>query len=100
MDLQHDRSTTISREPWKYCNTTTVRQARRDDAAAIADIYNQAILARTSTFETTPRTAEQLEAVLAERENSYPTMTVECGHRVVGWAAGSPHSTRDCFGGI
>jgi L-amino acid N-acyltransferase YncA len=100
MEMQHDVSASTTGGQRTYRRTTTVRQARRDDAAAIADIYNQAILARTSTFETTPRTAEQLEAVLAERGDSYPTMIVECGLRVVGWAAGSPHSTRDCFAGI
>lgn len=100
MEMQHDVSASTTGGQWTYRRTTTIRQARRDDAAAIADIYNQAIMARTSTFETAPRTAGQIEAVLAERGEGYPTMIVERGHRIVGWAASSPHSTRACFAGI
>jgi phosphinothricin acetyltransferase len=77
-----------------------VRQARRGDADAIARIYNQAILARTSTFETDPHTAGQIQALLAERGDRYPTVVVERRHRIVGWAASSAHSTRACFAGI
>jgi phosphinothricin acetyltransferase len=80
--------------------TTTVRPVRRGDAVAIADIYAEAILARTSTFETEPHTAGQIEAALAERGERYPTVIVERGHRIVGWAAASQHSTRTCFAGI
>jgi hypothetical protein len=39
-----------------------VRLARREDAAAIAHIYNQGIEDRIATFETAPRTTEQIEA--------------------------------------
>jgi L-amino acid N-acyltransferase YncA len=76
---------------------TVVRQARANDAGDIARIYNQAIRARTATFETEPRTAKQIEALLRERGTTYPTMVVERAGRVVGWAGSSPHSTRACF---
>ena len=32
-----------------------IRQATREDAAAMAEIYNQGIADRVATFETTPR---------------------------------------------
>jgi L-amino acid N-acyltransferase YncA len=76
------------------------RPACLDDAAAIARIYNQGILARTSTFETEPRTAQQIEALLIERGHTYPTIVVERAGRVVGWAGSSPHSMRPCFSGV
>jgi phosphinothricin acetyltransferase len=100
MEMQHDLFTSTTSDLWKYLGTTTVRQARLDDAAAIASIYNQAIVARMSTFETAPYTVGEIEAVLAERGDRYPTMIVERGHRIVGWAASSPHSARTCFAGI
>jgi phosphinothricin acetyltransferase len=84
----------------KTCSTPGVRQARRGDAAAIAAIYNQAILARTSTFETAPHTKAQIEVALAERGERYPTLVVEHEGRIVAWAASSPYSTRACFAGI
>ena len=77
-----------------------VRPACLEDAVAIARIYNQAIMARTSTFETEPRTAEQIEALLTERGSMYPAVVVERAGRVVGWASSSPHSARACFAGI
>ena len=43
------------------------RLARREDAAAITRIYNQGISERIATFETEPRTPEDIERVLAER---------------------------------
>lgn len=98
--MRHDLSQSTTGGPCTDRTTTIVRQARRDDAAAIAAIYNQAILARTSTFETTPHTARQIEAVLAERGDRYPTMVVERGQRIVGWAASNPHSTRPSFASI
>jgi phosphinothricin acetyltransferase len=98
--MQHELSTSTTGGLWTYLRVTTVRQARCGDAAAIADIYNQAILARTSTFETTPRTARQIEAVLAGQGDGYPTMVVERGDRVVGWATSGPHSAHACFAGV
>ena len=77
-----------------------VRRARRADAAAIARIYNQAIVARTATFETSPRTVAQIESLLVERGDRYPAVVVERGHAVVGWAGSSQHSQRPCFAGI
>ncbi len=79
---------------------TVVRQACLDDAGAIARIHNQAILARTSTFETEPRTPAAIEALLMERGTTYPTIVVERAGRVLGWAGSSPHSTRACFARI
>lgn len=38
----------------------TIRHAEPDDAAAIAGIYNQGIADRGATFETVPRTANDL----------------------------------------
>ena len=81
-------------------DATRVRPARRADAAAIARIYNQAIVARTATFETEPRTVAQIQSLLVERGDRFPSVVVERGHAVVGWAGSSQHSQRPCFAGI
>lgn len=82
----------------------TVRPATVDDAAAIAEIYNQGIRARIATFETEERTAEERRAWLASHDARYPvvvgTVTAGDGERVVGWAAASPYSTRACYAGV
>ena len=76
----------------------TVRPAVRDDAGAIAAIYNAGIRGRGATFETRERTAADIEAWF-DRE-SHPILVAERDGRVVGWAAASPYRARECYAGI
>ena len=80
--------------------TITTRLATQDDAAAIARIYNQGIEERIATFETEPRNAEQIRALLAERGDTYPTVVAERNGRVVAWAGASSYRSRPCYAGI
>ena len=79
---------------------TTIRHATRTDTAAIARIYNEGMAERVATFETEPRSAEQIAAQLAERGDRYPTIVVERDGQVVAWAAASPYSSRPCYAGV
>jgi phosphinothricin acetyltransferase len=76
----------------------TVRPARRDDASAIATIYNSGIRGRGATFETRERTAADIEAWFDR--TSHPILVAERDGRVVGWAAASPYRARECYAGI
>jgi L-amino acid N-acyltransferase YncA len=78
----------------------TLRLARLADAAAIARIYTQGIEDRVATFETEPRTAEQIEAVLRARGDAFPTVVAERDGRVIAWAGAAPYSDRPCYAGI
>ncbi len=82
----------------------TVRPAMVDDAAAIADIYNQGIRARIATFETEERTPAERRAWLAAHDAHHPvvvaTITEDGTERVVGWAATDGYRTRACYAGI
>jgi L-amino acid N-acyltransferase YncA len=78
----------------------TTRQARAEDAAAIARIYNQGIEERIATFETDPRSEADIRAVLAERGDRYPTIVAERDGRVVAWASASLYRSRPCYAGI
>jgi phosphinothricin acetyltransferase len=80
--------------------TTTVRLARLADAAAIARIYTQGIEDRVATFETEPRSTEQLEATLRERGDAFPTVLAERDGVVIAWAGAAPYSDRPCYAGI
>ena len=53
---------------------TTVRLAGLEDAAAIARIYNEGIEDRLATFETEPRSADD---VLRWLEAGFPVVVVE-----------------------
>ncbi len=44
------------------------RPATPDDAAMIADIYNQGLADRAGTFETTPRTAAMVRGISEQGE--------------------------------
>jgi L-amino acid N-acyltransferase YncA len=73
------------------------RLARREDAAAIARIHNQGIADRIATFETEPRTPEDIERLLAERGGRYPTIVVERAGDVVAWASTGPYRARPWY---
>src|SRR5436309_2262031 len=76
------------------------RLATAADAAAIAHIYNQGIEDRIATFETEPRTVEQIEARITQRGDRCPTVVVERDGRVVAWAGAAPYSDRPAYGGV
>jgi phosphinothricin acetyltransferase len=48
-----------------------VRRAVPTDGARIADIYNQGIRARTATFETELRSAEERQKWLEEHQSAF-----------------------------
>jgi L-amino acid N-acyltransferase YncA len=78
----------------------TVRLATPDDAAAIVEIYNQGIEERIATFETEPRTAEQMRAQLEEKGEKYPTVVVQRDGKVVAYAGAGSYRSRPCYQGI
>jgi L-amino acid N-acyltransferase YncA len=81
-----------------------VRPARHEDAAAIAEIYNQGIRGRGATFETEERTVEERERWLAGHGPEHPCLVAldagEQGERVIGWASTSSYRSRECYRGI
>jgi L-amino acid N-acyltransferase YncA len=75
----------------------TVRPAAPEDADAIARIYNQGIEDRVATFETRPRTPED---VLGWLDGKHPVVVVEAGGEIVAFASTSAYRPRDCYEGI
>jgi hypothetical protein len=78
---------------------TTVRLARLEDVHAITSIYNQDIEERNATFETEPRTVEQVTAQLAKKGERYPTVVVERDGQMVTWASAGRYQSRPCLCG-
>jgi phosphinothricin acetyltransferase len=74
-----------------------VRPATTEDAADIARIYNQAIADRASTFETRPRTAED---IFAWFDGIHPIIVVEDQGKVIGYAASFLYRPRECYRGV
>lgn len=75
----------------------TSRVATAADAAAIADIYNDGIADRVATFETRPRTTDEVSGWLDGR---HPVVVVEEDGRIVAFASTSTYRPRDCYSGI
>jgi L-amino acid N-acyltransferase len=75
----------------------TVRDALASDAARIAEIYNQAVLNTTATFDIDPKTPEDRVAWLAEHDDRHPVIVVERDGVVVGWGSLSKVSGRPAW---
>ena len=75
-----------------------IRRATYEDAAAIADIYNQAVVSSTATFDTLPESPDDRVVWLEEHTApQHPVLVAERNGRVIGWAALSRYSTRCAY---
>ena len=78
--------------------TLAARPASPDDAAILAQIYNEGIEDRVGTFETRPRTAQD---IMAWFDGVHPIVVVEAdGRGVIAFASTSSYRSRDCYAGI
>jgi phosphinothricin acetyltransferase len=77
-----------------------IRTATADDAAAIAEIYNQGIEDRVATYETRRRSAEDQQTWLESLAGRYPVVVAKIDDEVVGWAGAGPYRERECYRGI
>jgi phosphinothricin acetyltransferase len=73
-----------------------IRPATRADLPGILEIYNDAVLTTTATYDYEPRTLEHRTQWFEERQrDSYPIfVAVEDGGRVIGWSALNPFHAR------
>jgi len=78
--------------------TLTARPTRRDDAAAVTEIYNQGIEDRIATFETDPRSPADIEPWF-EAARAFVSVVDPSGD-VVGYAVAHPYADRDCYRGV
>lgn len=77
----------------------TIRPAADDDAAAIAEIYNQGIVERGATFETEPRSEDDIRARIRDG-GRFPLLVAERSGAVIGWAGLTSYRPRACYAGI
>lgn len=77
--------------------TRLIREARREDAAAIVEIYNHFILHTVVTFEEEAITAEEMAGRMAEVRAKFPWLVVEVDGRVLGYAYASAWKSRCAY---
>ncbi len=75
--------------------TITVRAAVADDAPGICFVYNQGIEDRVATFETDPRSPDDIAHWFGD--DTYPVVVAEEDRRILGFASTSAHGTRECY---
>ena len=73
------------------------RKATREDSVEIARIYNQGIEDRVATFETQPRTPEDIHAWF---DGTHPVIIVEERGAIQAFASTSTYRPRACYNGI
>jgi phosphinothricin acetyltransferase len=75
----------------------TIRRATLNDAAAIAHIYNEAILTTVATMDTEPKTGEERVQWLQAHDQRQPVLVAEVDGAVVGWASLTEWSDRTAY---
>src|SRR5262245_22943187 len=74
------------------------RRATPEDSIAIAAIYNEGIEDGIATFETTPRTTDDVRKWFGTR---FPIIVIEnSGGQVIAFASTSEYRPRECYAGI
>jgi L-amino acid N-acyltransferase YncA len=74
-----------------------IREAEDTDLDAITEIYNEAILTTTATFDVEPKSkADRLEWLRAHDER-HPVLVALVDGQIVGWASLSPYSERSAY---
>lgn len=74
-----------------------VRRAELPDLEAITDIYNEAILTTTATFDTESKTAAERVGWFHSHDDRHPILVAILDGQVVGWASLSRWSERPAY---
>jgi len=74
-----------------------IRRASSGDVPAVTEIYNEAILTTTATFDLEPKTTAERERWLEAHSGRYPVLVAEIDGDVVGWAALTAWSDRAAY---
>jgi phosphinothricin acetyltransferase len=74
-----------------------IEPACRRHLQAITEIYNDAVVNTTATFDSAPRTIEEQEAWMDAHGDRYPIIIASIDVELVGWGSLSAHGDRDCY---
>src|SRR5215469_9005020 len=74
-----------------------IRRAELDDLPAITEIYNEAILTTTATFDTEPKSVDERLDWYNTHDERHPVIVAIVEERVVGWASISRWSQRRAY---
>jgi L-amino acid N-acyltransferase YncA len=75
----------------------SIRQATKQDAAQIAEIYNYYIKNTHHTFETEPLNVEEMQGRIAEIRKKYSYLVFEEDGEILGYAYAAPFKLRQAY---
>jgi L-amino acid N-acyltransferase len=78
-------------------NICAIRKADASDIDAITEIYNEAILTTTATFDIEPKSTEERRGWLQSHDERHPIVVAVVDGLVVGWASLSRWSERPAY---
>src|ERR1019366_1702321 len=73
-----------------------IRPAREDDAAALCEIFNEAVQDCLDTFDTDPRAVDDQRILIAaaEQDPKHPILAADVRNWIAGWVALAPYDNR------
>jgi L-amino acid N-acyltransferase YncA len=73
-----------------------IRSAREDDAAALCEIFNEAVQDGLETFDADPRSVDDQRMVIAaaEMDIKHPILAADVRNWIAGWVALAPYDNR------
>jgi phosphinothricin acetyltransferase len=74
-----------------------IRPAELKDLPAITEIYNEAILRTTASFDTQTKTVDEQKVWFDKHSDKYPIIVGLEGEKVIGWASMSQWSDRCAY---
>jgi hypothetical protein len=77
--------------------SVNIRHAELADAEAISEIYNEAILTTTATFDTAPKDIAERIEWLKSHDDRHPVLVALSENKIVGWSALSRWSERRAY---
>jgi L-amino acid N-acyltransferase len=81
----------------KSADLVLIRPADLADAEAIAEIYNEAILTTTATFDIEPKDVAERAEWLRSHDDRHPVLVALIDNKVVGWSALTQWSNRPAY---
>jgi phosphinothricin acetyltransferase len=81
----------------KTATDALIRKAEARDVPAITEIYNEAILTTTATFDIEPKTVADRQTWLASHDDRHPVLVAVLNEQIVGWACLSRWSDRPAY---
>src|SRR5262245_51145559 len=97
MNTHHNTNQKPMRGTNPGTSNVEIRRAALSDLGAITDIYNEAILTTTATFDTEPKTVEERIAWFDSHGENHPIIVAALDGTVAGWASLSRWSDRPAY---